>query len=59
MPIIHRSPSPKTPSKEDLERGILFCIKNISNHKESENKRMILVEEDRMKELKIQLSKFK
>jgi len=57
--MLSRSPQPKTPSKEDLERTILFCVKNIKNHTESENKRMVLFEQKHMAELKKQLEKFK
>jgi len=57
--MLNRSPQPKTPTKEELETSILFCIKNIKNHTESENKRMIIYEQEHMAELKKQLEKIK
>jgi len=54
-----RSPQPKTPTKEEIERAILFCVKNIKAHTVSDNRRMILIEQEKMDSLVKTLEKMK
>jgi len=57
--MLNRSPQPRTPSKDEIQQSIDFCVKHIKAHTESENKRMVEVEENIKKELELKLSKMK